>query len=60
MNASFKLMLYGCVIYVCCVSFTSIDIVCDELNEPGSHNSRAKTKTHERDPTLQISLNCSS
>ena len=28
-NASFKLMLYGCVISVCCVGFASL-VVCDE------------------------------
>ena len=28
-NASFKLMLYGCVVYVCCVGFSSLDVVCD-------------------------------
>ena len=30
-NASFKLILYGCVISVCCVDFASLDVVCDEL-----------------------------
>ena len=28
-NASFKWMLYGCVVSVCCVGFVSIDIVCN-------------------------------
>ena len=27
----FKLMLYGCVVSVCCVGFAPIDVVCDEL-----------------------------
>ena len=31
-NASFKLMLSGCVISVCCVGFASLDVICDELN----------------------------
>ena len=30
-NASFKLMVYGCVVYLCCVGFASLDVVCDEL-----------------------------
>ena len=29
----FKLMLYGCVVSVCCVSFVFFDVVCDELND---------------------------
>ena len=32
-NASFKLTLFRCVIYICCVGFASLDVVCDELNE---------------------------
>ena len=28
-NASFKLTLFGCVIYVCCVGFASLDVVGD-------------------------------
>ena len=32
-NASFKLMLYGCVISICCVGFASLDVVCDELTD---------------------------
>ena len=32
-NASFKLTLFGCVIYICCVGFASLDVVCDELND---------------------------
>ena len=32
-NASFKLTLLGCVISICCVGFTSLDVVCDELND---------------------------
>ena len=31
--ASFKLMLSGCVVYICCVDFASLDVVCDELND---------------------------
>ena len=31
-NASFKLTLFGCVIYICCVVFAFLDVVCDELN----------------------------
>ena len=27
-NASFKLTLFGCVIYICCVGFASLDVVC--------------------------------
>ena len=30
-NASFKLTLFGCVIYICCVGFASLVVVCDEL-----------------------------
>ena len=30
-NASFKLTLYGCVVSVCCLDFTSLDVVLDEL-----------------------------
>ena len=30
-NASFKLMLCGCEVSVCCVDFASFDVVCDEL-----------------------------
>ena len=29
----FKLTLYGCVVYVCCVGFASLDVVCDEFND---------------------------
>ena len=32
-NVSLQLTLYGCVVYVYCVGFASLDIVCDELNE---------------------------
>ena len=32
-NASFKLTLSGCVIYIGCVGFASLDIVCDEHND---------------------------
>ena len=32
-NASFKLTLSGCVISICCVGFTSLDVVCNELND---------------------------
>ena len=32
-NASFKLRLFGCVIYICCVGFASLDVVCNELND---------------------------
>ena len=32
-NASFKLTLSGCVVYICCVGFVSLDVVCDELND---------------------------
>ena len=32
-NASFKLTLFGCVIYIYCVGFASLDVVCDELND---------------------------
>ena len=35
-NASFKLTLFGCVIYICCVGSASLDVVCDELNEVAS------------------------
>ena len=31
----FKLMLYGCVVSVCCVGFAPIDVVCDELYDCG-------------------------
>ena len=31
-NASFKLMS-GCVVYICCVGFASLDVVCDERND---------------------------
>ena len=30
-NASFELTLFGCVIYICCVGFASLDVVCDKL-----------------------------
>ena len=29
-NASIKLMLFGCVISICCVGFASLDVVCNE------------------------------
>ena len=32
-NASFKLTMSGCVIYICSVGFASLDVVCDELND---------------------------
>ena len=32
-NASFNLTLFGCVIYICCVGFASLDVVCDEFND---------------------------
>ena len=32
-KASFKLTLYGCVVYVCCVGFPSDGVVCDELHD---------------------------
>ena len=32
-NTCFKLMLSGCVIYICCVGFASLDVVCDEPND---------------------------
>ena len=32
-NASFKLMLSGCVVSMCCVGFASLDVVCGELND---------------------------
>ena len=28
-----KLTLFGCVIYICCIGFASLDVVCDELND---------------------------
>ena len=31
--SSFQLMLYGCVVLVCCIGFVSLGVVCDELNE---------------------------
>ena len=33
MEASFKLTLSGCVVYICLVGFASLDVVCDELND---------------------------
>ena len=30
-RASFKLTLFGCVVYICCVGFASLDVVCDNL-----------------------------
>ena len=33
MERQFKLTLFGCVIYICCVGFASLDVVCDELND---------------------------
>ena len=30
---SFKLTLPGCLDYICCVAFASLDVVCDELND---------------------------
>ena len=32
-TAIFELTLWGCVIYICCVGFASLDVVCDELND---------------------------
>ena len=32
-KASFKLTLFGCMIYISCVGFASLDVVCDELND---------------------------
>ena len=32
-NASFKYTLNGCMVYVCCVGFASLDVVCDEVND---------------------------
>ena len=29
-NAIFKLTLFGCVIYICCVGFAPLDVVCDD------------------------------
>ena len=26
-------LTFGCVIYICCVGFASLDVVCDELND---------------------------
>ena len=31
-NPISKFTLYGCVVSVCCVGFTSLGVVCDELN----------------------------
>ena len=28
-NDSFKLTLFGCLNYICCVGFASFDVVCD-------------------------------
>ena len=25
--------LYGCVVFVCCVGFVSLDVVCNELSD---------------------------
>ena len=30
-NDSFKLALYGCVVYVCCIDFDTLDVVYNEL-----------------------------
>ena len=30
-NASFKLTLYGCVVFVCSIGFAFLDVVCVEL-----------------------------
>ena len=32
-DTDFKLTLFGCVIYICCVGFASLDVVCDELDD---------------------------
>ena len=32
-NASFKLTLPGCVVSICCVGFSSLDVVCDKPND---------------------------
>ena len=32
-NVSFELMLSGCVIYICCAGFASLNVVFDELND---------------------------
>ena len=32
-TAVFKLTLFGCVIYIYCVVFASLDVVWDELND---------------------------
>ena len=32
-NASFKLTLSGCVVSICCVGFSSLDVVRDELHD---------------------------
>ena len=31
-DANFKLTLSGGVVFICCVSFASLDVVCDEFN----------------------------
>ena len=33
MERQFKLTLSGCVVYICCVDFASLNVVCDELND---------------------------
>ena len=30
-NTSFELTLSGCVVYVCCVGFAYLDVVCDAI-----------------------------
>ena len=32
-NAIFKLTLSGCVVFICCIGFASLDVACDELND---------------------------
>ena len=36
-NASFKLILSGCVVSNCSVGFASLDVVCDVLNDCASN-----------------------
>ena len=36
---SFELTLLGCVISICCVGFSSLDVVCDELNDCALYSS---------------------
>ena len=32
-NASFKLTMSGCLVFICCVGFAPLNVVCDELND---------------------------